>query len=157
MILFLDFDGVTHPELCNPDGYFCRLPAIEGILREHPRVEIVVSSTWRLNFGDEIESTIQMRKHFSPDIAFRIVGVTPDLRSPAQKKSLPRWVAGLRENECMAWLQRHRNAGTPWIALDDTRACFGKGRAQVMIVDGATGFLPEHEDQLRVLLGKLAS
>lgn len=34
MILFLDFDGVTHPEFCSYDDYFCRLPLIEEVLRE---------------------------------------------------------------------------------------------------------------------------
>lgn len=133
MILFLDFDGVTHPEFCDPVGYFCRLPAIEAVLREYPHVEIVVSSTWRLDFDDEAESTIQMRKHFSFDIASRVVGVTPDIRSPEQKNAPRTWVTGLR--------------GTPWIALDDTQACISEDRTQMMIVDGATGFLSEHEDE----------
>lgn len=147
MILFLDFDGVTYPEFCDPVGYFCRLPAIEAVLREYPHVEIVVSSTWRLDFDDEAESTIQMRKHFSFDIASRVVGVTPDIRSPEQKKAPRTWVTGLRERECLAWLQHYRIAGTPWIALDDTQACISEDRTQVMIVDGATGFLSEHEDE----------
>ncbi|UUZ69399.1 hypothetical protein LP416_07850 [Polaromonas sp. P2-4] len=57
--------------------------------------------------------------------------------------------------QCLAWLQRHRTAGTPWIALDDTQACFSNGSTQVMIVDGAFGFLPEHEDELRGRLDEL--
>lgn len=149
MILFLDFDGVTHPEFCKNEDYFCRLPLIEEVLREYPGVEIVVSSTWRLEFEDEAESIAQIKMHFSLDIAPRIVGVTPDLRSSAQKKALPKWAAGLRERECMAWLQRYRDADTDWVALDDTQACFGKDMMQVMIVDGATGFSPSYENELR--------
>ena len=50
MILFLDFDGVLHPEPCDEDGEpFCNLPALEAILRDFPAVEIVISSMWRFD------------------------------------------------------------------------------------------------------------
>ncbi len=40
MYLFLDFDGVTHPQPCLQDSAFCRLPLIEEVLREFPMVKI---------------------------------------------------------------------------------------------------------------------
>lgn len=149
MILFLDFDGVTHPEFCNYDDYFCRLPLIEEVLREYPTVKIVVSSTWRLEFEDEAESIAQMRKHFSFDIAPRVVGVTPDLRTPDHKENQCKGIGRLRERECLVWLQRHRTLDTPWIALDDTPTWFGRNSAQVMIIAGTTGFTNDYEDELR--------
>jgi hypothetical protein len=149
MILFLDFDGVTHPEFCSYDDYFCKLPLIEEVLREFPNVEIVVSSTWRLEFEDEAESTAQMKKHFSFDIAPRVAGVTPDLRSPERKRELSKWLERPRDRECMAWLHRYRTPQTPWIAHDDTQEWFGQNTAQVMIIDGSTGFTQEHEDEFR--------
>ena len=60
MIVFLDFDGVLHPEF-DPDDperpkqnsdLFCRLPLIEAVLREFSQVEIVISSAWRMYFLD---------------------------------------------------------------------------------------------------------
>ena len=73
--LFLDFDGVLHPpydglptpkEVC-----FCHLPRFEAVMRQHPGVHIVISSTWRQQFG-----LAQLRGYFGADIAQRIVGIT---------------------------------------------------------------------------------
>lgn len=54
MILFLDFDGVLHPEYdgqATPaDVVFCHLPRFEAVMRDHPEVEIVISSMWREQF-----------------------------------------------------------------------------------------------------------
>ncbi len=47
MILFLDFDGVLHPEYdgqATPaDIVFCHLPRFEGVMRDYPKVEIVIN------------------------------------------------------------------------------------------------------------------
>ena len=55
--LFLDFDGVLHPQY---DGgptpkevCFCHLPRFEAVMRQHPGVLIVISSTWRQQFNVE--------------------------------------------------------------------------------------------------------
>lgn len=48
-VLFLDFDGVTHPEVCTAEQLFCCLPLIEEVLRRRPGVDIVISSSWRAN------------------------------------------------------------------------------------------------------------
>lgn len=49
MILFLDFDGVLHPEgedhILNGGVDFCFLPRLESLLREFPHVKIVISSS----------------------------------------------------------------------------------------------------------------
>ena len=51
MILFLDFDGVLHPEgedhIFKGGVDFCFLPRLEALLREFPQVKIVISSSWR--------------------------------------------------------------------------------------------------------------
>ena len=51
LILFLDFDGVLHPEgedhILNGGADFCFLPRLEALLREFPWVKIVISSSWR--------------------------------------------------------------------------------------------------------------
>lgn len=46
-VLFLDFDGVTHPEPCCQEDVFCRLNLIEDVLLGFPTVDIVISSSWR--------------------------------------------------------------------------------------------------------------
>lgn len=76
MILFLDFDGVLHPEFCHQgEKPFCHRDKLEMILRDHPQVEIVISSMWR-----QTRSLTELQALFPPDIGARIVGVTPDWR-----------------------------------------------------------------------------
>lgn len=48
LILFLDFDGVLHPEHCHESKHFCRLPILEAALRQVPETKVVITSTWRL-------------------------------------------------------------------------------------------------------------
>ena len=105
MILFLDFDGVTHSEPYAPEAAFTQLPLIESVVRERVHVAIVVSSSWR-----ESRSLDELRDFFAPDIQPRVVGVTPDLWDPALAP------AYVRERECLAWLAANRPAGTRWLA-----------------------------------------
>lgn len=80
-VLFLDFDGVLHAEPSLPKEVFSQLPLVEAVLRDCPWVDIVISSTWRLDWmGDSDATAVEnLRRYFSPDIAQRVVGVTPFL------------------------------------------------------------------------------
>jgi len=48
MILFLDFDGVLHPEFSHESRHFCCLPVLEQVVRQLQDCEVVISSTWRV-------------------------------------------------------------------------------------------------------------
>ena len=75
MIVFLDFDGVLHPENVSSQApLLCRLPLVEEVLREFTQAEIVISSSWRLRWQDPEVAAQAMRKHFSADIALRVSG-----------------------------------------------------------------------------------
>lgn len=157
MILFLDFDGVTHGEPSLDADAFCQLPRIELVLREFPAVEIVISSTWRLDWVQEEESLQEMRKLFANDIAPRVVGVTPDL-SGKRRSDLPaNRETYLREWECFTWLQHHRSPDTPWLALDDRAGWFSPDSPHAMIVDGGYGFMPQDAYELRRRLRQLGA
>ena len=91
VILFLDFDGVTHREAAPPRELFGRLPGIEDVLRRYPSVGIVISSTWR-----RAKTPEEMASRFSTDIAARIVGQTP---------YLPEEMDFSRQVECVQWLR----------------------------------------------------
>ena len=106
MILFLDFDGVTHPEPYAPEAAFTQLPLIESVVRERVNVAIVVSSSWR-----ESHSLDELRDFFAPDIQSRVVGVTPDMWDQALAP------AYVRERECLAWLQIAQPVHAGWQSM----------------------------------------
>jgi hypothetical protein len=113
MILFLDFDGVLHPEHMGEstpaDVVFCHLPRFESVMRDFPAVKIVISSMWRYDF-----SLDELKARFSPDIAVRIIGTTP----MTNRTDAP-YVPARREKEILAWLADSGCDATPWLALDD--------------------------------------
>lgn len=76
---------------------------LEDILREVPRIKIVISSTWRMG-----ETTKSLKKIFdvSPLIASRIIGKTPRSRS------------GIRGREIQWWLDHHK-AVEDFVIIDD--------------------------------------
>ena len=127
--LFLDFDGVIHPGLCDTGDRFCRLPILEDVLRGHPGVLVVISSSWRHS-----QSPDELRKLFSHDIRPRIIGVTP----PAQ--------AGVRfgrYTEISDWLAVNNRQGDPWIALDDYAYEFPRGCPNLLLCNSGTGLTDE--------------
>ncbi len=72
-LVFLDFDGVLLPRQA-PGGVLdeiCR-KHFEETMRECPEVKIVAASGWRLDM-----SLNEIQNLFSPDIAARVVGMTP--------------------------------------------------------------------------------
>lgn len=114
MILFLDFDGVLHPEgfryPVRDFRYFPLLPRLENLLRLHRHVRIVISSLWRLRM-----ELSQLREVFSPDIRDRVIDMTPlPLRFDDAIYTLD-----FREREIVRWLEANGGVDQPWVALDD--------------------------------------
>lgn len=147
IVLFLDFDGVTHPEPCFEESVFCNLSLIEAVLIEFPSVEIVISSSWRDTF-----SLDDMREFFAPAVQPRVVGVTPSIKTPS-----PDWLPGHvpqfdRQWECESWLNRHRERGTPWVAIDDRDYWFEPDCRHLLLTESNKGFQVEHQALLRQML-----
>lgn len=157
MILFLDVDGVLHPEPAMSHHAFCRLPLLESILMDFPRVQIVISSAWRLDWQEESAQIAGMKKHFSRALRKRVVGVTPDHRQTPAAQAPPGLADYLREWECMDWLRTHRPAGTPYLMLDDRPWLFRPNNPHLMIVDCDDGLLPDNEAELRSRLASMAA
>lgn len=141
MILFLDFDGVTHPEPYDQEPAFQQLPLIEAVVRDMVGVEIVVSSSWR-----ESHSLEELREFFALDIQSRVVGVTPDIWDPERPQPF------LRESECMAWLVANRPAGTRWLAIDDRPSWFQPNCPNLLVTDTTQGFISNQIEMLRDML-----
>jgi hypothetical protein len=154
VVLFLDFDGVTHPDPCKPGEYFCQLGLIEEVLRDFAQVQIVISSSWRhelsqLPLPEQLEA---LQRPFSPDIRSRVIGVTPDLWPNAWERAVNPY--DHRERECVAWLREHGGEAQPWIAIDDRPHWFSPHCRQLLVVEDQTvAFTADHARQLRARLG----
>lgn len=150
MILFLDFDGVLHPENLNSrQSLLCHLPLLEVVLREFPQVEVVISSTWRLKWLDPYLATTELRKHFSPDIAQRVVGVNPHYAHLDPNATPDSLFAYPRHREIVAWLRANRPPGTTWVALDDRAYWFKPFLGNLLETDPETGLTVRDLDELR--------
>lgn len=97
----------------------------EECLRAIPGAEVVISSSWREAF-----SRAEMRRSFSPDIAERIVGVTP----VSERREGP-----YRHREVLACLKRRGLEETGWVAVDDDPELYPAG-SPVLLVDPSQGF-----------------
>lgn len=112
MIIFLDFDGVVHPVSFPLKDPFSALPLFETWLRQHPEVDVVVSSAWRK------ERTLDdLKGFFSPDLQCRIIGKTPHLKGDLNMR-------GQRETEVLQWLSDAGRRGDAWVALDDDEQAY---------------------------------
>ncbi len=140
MILFLDFDGVLHPEglgVAQDHRLFCCLPVLHELLRALPSLEVVFSTSWRLLYSpDELVGFVAGN---APDLAGRFLGITPDLDT----RKRPRGIVGQREDEIRAWLATNGQASRAWLALDDVPEFFWPGCEGLYLVDWKTGLEPE--------------
>ncbi|MFZ2856514.1 HAD domain-containing protein [Acidovorax sp.] len=147
-ILFLDFDGVLHPEHCHESKHFCCLPVLESALRQVPEFELVITSTWRLQSPLE-----HLRQRFSSDVAARIAGATPRY---CELKDVPQTLVGYeREAECQAWLLTHEASYQPWLAVDDRSWLYRPFCKSLFLTDGRTGLNTANGDLLAARLREL--
>ncbi len=121
MILFLDFDGVLHPDPPQPDQRLRSLPRLVAILRDHPQVEVVITSLWR-----EHLTLDQLREIFPADLRERIIDVTPIA------DRIDGWLPARREGEILEWLEASGRADEPWLALDDQAWQFTQHRDRLV-------------------------
>ena len=121
MILFLDIDGVLHPDPPEPDQRLRSLPRLIAILRDFPQVEVVISSLWR-----EHLTLDQLRGLFPAEIRSRIIDVTPIA------ERVDGWLPARREGEILEWLESTGRIGEPWLALDDAGWQFTQHRDRLV-------------------------
>lgn len=140
-VLFLDFDGVLHPEHCHESKHFCRLPILEDALRQVLETKVVITSTWRLE-----RNLRDLRQMFSPDIANMIQGVTPRY---CDLQNVPNTLVSYqREAECHAWLRSNNLPHCNWLAVDDRSWLYRPFCKSLLLVDGRDGLTVATADQL---------
>lgn len=116
-LLFLDFDGVLHPDsvylaqgrpTLRADGHlFMWVGILEKLLAPYPDIEIVLSTSWV-----RWRSYSRTRMVLPDGLRRRIVGATWHSRMDLQE-----WTEFTRYQQIRRYL-RHRH-NTPWLALDD--------------------------------------
>ena len=128
-ILFLDFDGVLHPDGV---GVFSNLSIFERCIFNMPDVEIVISSTWR-----EDETLDGLKRYFSEFVQERIIGVTPVLDDGCDY--------GGRQREILSYLSSEgvNSENSCWIAVDDMKMFFDENCPNLIWIDGTKGFSDE--------------
>lgn len=130
MILFVDFDGVLHPQ--NKGAVFSCASVLWALLRQHPELIVVISSSWR--WDRSIEDLIRlMTANGGEDLVGRIVGSTPKLRHTKD--------AGSRQIECEAWLKANGLSEMAWLALDDMPELFEANTQNLYQVDARCGLV----------------
>jgi len=127
MILFLDFDGVLHPESALSTRVdFQHLHRLWRILRAVPEVEVVFATSWR-NSHTLDELVVIVTSGGGEDLAHRFIGVNPVV----DKTSREQGDVGHRREECLLWIDANRSRfpywknNIPWLALDDIALWYG--------------------------------
>jgi hypothetical protein len=123
---------------------------VEGVLRQFPEVEIVISSSWR-----EYHPFDEMQDYFSTDIRERIVGMTPVIRGfwTDARTTAPESLMGYsRHIECVTWLRKNRDGFTSWLAIDDDKTIFRPDCKQLLLTESMKGFTEFDAHELRLRL-----
>ncbi|WP_233873589.1 HAD domain-containing protein [Paraburkholderia adhaesiva] len=124
LVLYLDFDGVLHPEdvwrrprtgpyVASPSGHalFEHAALLARCLEPYPELRIVLSTSWVRVF----RSVSKVARRLPPELRRRVVGATFHGRmDPAWFQSVPRGV--------QVWGDVCRRQPTAWLALDDDDA-----------------------------------
>lgn len=125
MILYLDFDGVLHPDdvfleagkpVLRPDPaygipdwveLFSFCPILEEALAPHPEIRIVLSTSWAAHLGFEAA-----RDALPAGLRDRVIGATC-----AGRHALEEWLLSSRFQQISRHAKQH--GIEEWIAIDD--------------------------------------
>lgn len=141
-ILFLDFDGVVHPEPCyDASLHFCFLWRIEAVLEDFQDLQIVISSTWR-----ESRSLQQLKEIFESKYQHRVIGVTPSWKDIPQVLDV---VGYQRQAEIEGWLRASNEPWRPWVAVDDKPYLFKPFLSSLVKTNPVTGYDETTDRRLR--------
>jgi hypothetical protein len=152
VILFLDFDGVTHPEPCYTEDYFALAPLVEKVVRDFPGTRVVISSAWRENHSlGEIRAMLPMA------LASMVEGITPSsLPSSSDhiciivpEEFAPALIPYARHREIAYWLNMYAKPWDEWVALDDRAYLFKPFLPNLIKCDMDWGMTEHDADILR--------
>jgi hypothetical protein len=145
LILFLDFDGVLHPDPCtDPARLFEHAPRLVQVLSGYPNVSLVLSTAWRQTKPYE-----ELLAVLPNDLSERIIGITPNFSDFAAVAAL---IPYRRQAECLRWLHDNRLQDQAWLALDDRLTWFTPHCENLIGCHPQSGFDAEAGARLRSAL-----
>ncbi len=133
VILFLDYDGVLHPDPCTDAGrLFENAPRLAQALEPFAGIGIVLSTSWRTK-----RTEAELLDPLPAGVRQRVLGFTPccsDFSPPTEL------IPYRRHAECLQWLKMHAMADSPWWALDDRADWFMPYCENLIECDPRVGF-----------------
>ena len=146
MILFLDFDGVLHPNN-QPDLLFVWVPRLAMWLDAWPEVDVVISSSWRMAHPQH-----EMVEMLGPVIGSRVVGCTPWASQERDDNVYPSAKINVltheRQVQVQAWMASSWDPERAWVALDDMPYLFESDCARLVVCAGRQGLSRENVQAL---------
>lgn len=159
MILFLDFDGVLHPDavyrergrpvLRDQGELFMWSGRLVDVLVNRPDVRLVLSTSWAREFGFS-----RARRYLPPALRSRVIGATWHSGMLHDADFYPGnwWDQATRHEQIRRWVSRA--AVQDWIAIDDQpEGWLDATRTRLIQTNSATGLSdPAVLDRLSGLL-----
>jgi hypothetical protein len=147
-IVFLDFDGVLHPDPCRDHKrLFEHAPRLAAALAPFARVAVVLSTSWRTEHGAQA-----LAAQLPPTLRDQVVGSTRALHQIDRRPAL---AAYRRQAECLDWIDREQ-PGRRWFALDDRPDQFEPYCDRLIATDGRRGLDETTLNRLCFLLAQAA-
>lgn len=148
-IVFLDFDGVLHPEGCAERFHAMHAPLLAQVI-ERCNAKVVVSSTWR-----RTRNVSALRKSVGDRLGNLIVGSTGDFFRMNVSELPEKLHAFHRHTECVAWMRKYHASPETWVAMDDRPFLFYPFTPNIVACNPRTGLdqavLIELEQKLNAL------
>jgi len=133
MILFLDFDGVTHPVSGSPPFKDECINALSVVVSKLD-ASIVITSTWRYD-----KTLDELRDLLGARLGARVIDITPML-------DIDPFIHWPRAREVNEWINIHYSHDKPWAAIDDEEGNYPEGLSY--ITDRRLGFTNKDIDVL---------
>lgn len=149
IVLFLDFDGVLHPDPCRDRArMFEHAPRLAAALARFADMEIVLSTAWRTQ-----HAPAALAAQLPPGLRERVVGATSCFH---EIECAPALVPYRRQAECQHWIDRRR-PGAPWFALDDRSEQFEPYCDRLIPTDSRIGLDDAALNRLRFALARASA
>ena len=151
MILFLDYDGVLHPDevyqtrkgvglLCDGHNLFEHAQLLSDMLEPHPHVEIVLSTSWVFVFGFD-----EARSRLPKPLQAKVKGAT--WHSHIEDRHL--WRYYTRHQQIDTYVKRHQLVN--WVAIDNDDDGWPQDKRHHLVLTNSWGGLGDVAAQIELL------